>query len=372
MANDTNLNETVVILMDDAGYIASALALLIIGVLGFFLNLFVIILMLRDKQLWTPLNIILFNLVCSDFSVSIFGNPFALLSALAHGWIFGTMMCQIYGFFMSLLGITSITTLTVLAFERYMMVSRPFQNYIISRRSATILVLGIWTYSLALTVPPLVGWGKYVNEAANISCSINWETQTLNAMSYICYLFIFGLFIPVTIIVFSYINIVVQMKQNSIKMGQVRKAEKRIAYMVLLMIILFMVAWTPYAVLALLIQFGDASSLSPGIRVIPSLLAKSSICYNPIVYVGLNAQFQQSWKRRKQNSSNMSESYNICVTKYIPQNTDSPLKIQRKLDSSVIESRGDSKRRVAHLTLPVHRDVDANKNDGEKCEVTQV
>lgn len=55
-------------------------------------------------QLWTPLNIILFNLVCSDFSVSVFGNPFALLSALSHGWMFGSVMCQIYGFFMSLLG----------------------------------------------------------------------------------------------------------------------------------------------------------------------------------------------------------------------------------------------------------------------------
>ncbi|GBP65276.1 Melanopsin-B [Eumeta japonica] len=53
--------------------------------------------------LWTPLNIILFNLVCSDFSVALLGNPFTLISALFHRWIFGHNMCVLYGFFMALL-----------------------------------------------------------------------------------------------------------------------------------------------------------------------------------------------------------------------------------------------------------------------------
>ena len=50
------------------------------------------------------MNIILSNLVCSDFSVSILGNPFTLISAVAHGWWFGDTVCVAYGFFMSLLG----------------------------------------------------------------------------------------------------------------------------------------------------------------------------------------------------------------------------------------------------------------------------
>jgi len=50
------------------------------------------------------MNVILLNLICSDFSVSILGNPFTLASAINHGWIFGEKMCVIYGYFMSLLG----------------------------------------------------------------------------------------------------------------------------------------------------------------------------------------------------------------------------------------------------------------------------
>lgn len=91
-------------LMDEWAYTASATVLFLIGFFGFFLNLFVIILMCKDMQLWTPMNIILFNLVCADFSVSILGNPFTLASAIAHEWIFGKTFCVFYGFFMSLLG----------------------------------------------------------------------------------------------------------------------------------------------------------------------------------------------------------------------------------------------------------------------------
>lgn len=66
------------------------------------------------------------------------------------------------------LGITSITTLTVISFERYMMVTKPLKSRHLSSKGAVGLIAFIWGYSLALTTPPLIGWGNYVNEAANI------------------------------------------------------------------------------------------------------------------------------------------------------------------------------------------------------------
>ncbi|XP_049943409.1 pinopsin-like [Schistocerca serialis cubense] len=240
--------------------------------------------------LWTPLNVILFNLVCSDFSVALLGNPLTLAAAVAHRWIFGRTMCVIYGFFMSLLGISSIATLTVLAFERYVMISRPFQARRLSRRGAALLVAAIWLYSLLLTAPPLLGWGDYVHEAANISCSVNWESRTLGATSYIVFLFAMGLVVPVAVISFSYLNIVRTLKKNTLRSGRATRAESRVALMVAVMIAAFLLAWTPYSALALLIAFGDHRLVSPGLAVVPALVAKSSICYNPLIYVGLNTQ----------------------------------------------------------------------------------
>ncbi|XP_019881016.1 parapinopsin [Aethina tumida] len=295
ITNITNFDEDDELLMPKYGYILAAIALTFIGVFGFVLNLIVIILMVKNKLVNTPLNIILFNLVCSDFSVSVFGNPFTFLSAVHHRWLWGETMCQAYGFFMSLLGISSITTLTVLAFERYMIVCHSFSKYSLSNRGSIYVLVCIWIYSCFLTVPPLVGWGKYVAESANISCSVNWHEKSMNAKTYIIYLFVFGLKIPLILIIFSYANIIRTIKKNTLTKGHVTKAENRVAYMVLIMVLAFLFAWTPYAIISLIAQFSDVSLISPGMSVIPALIAKSSICYNPIIYVGMNTQLKKTF-----------------------------------------------------------------------------
>lgn len=57
-----------------------------------------------SSQLWTPQNVIIFNLASSDFAVSVLGNPVTLAAAITKGWIFGHTICVIYGFFMALFG----------------------------------------------------------------------------------------------------------------------------------------------------------------------------------------------------------------------------------------------------------------------------
>ncbi|CAH1637016.1 unnamed protein product [Spodoptera littoralis] len=307
------------LLMPRWGYVVSAFVLFLIGFFGFFLNLMVILLMFKDRQLWTPLNIILFNLVFSDFSVSVLGNPFTLISALFHRWIFGKTMCVLYGFFMALLGITSITTLTVISFERYMMVTRPLNANHLSSKGAILSIVFIWTYSLALTTPPLMGWGHYVNEAANISCSVNWHEQSMNTLTYIMFLFAMGEIVPLAVITFSYVNIIRTLKRNSQRLGRVSRAETKATAMVFIMIVSFTVAWTPYSVFALLEQFATEGIVSPGAGVIPALVAKSSICYDPLIYVGMNTQFRNSIKRvfgvhSKGKNSHAEKAYNNTLT----------------------------------------------------------
>lgn len=72
-------------------------------------------------------------------------------------------------------------------------------------------------------------------------------------------------------------------------MGRVSKAETRVAWMIAVMIAAFFFAWTPYALLSLLIAF-IGFKVTPAMALIPSLVAKTSICYNPVIYVGLNTQ----------------------------------------------------------------------------------
>lgn len=58
-----------------------------------------------------------------------------------------------------------------------------------------------------------------------------------------------------------------------------------------------MFGWSPYAGFALIKQYGNKDLISPAMGVMPSIFAKTSICYNPIIYVGLNTQFRQAFDR---------------------------------------------------------------------------
>ena len=80
------------------------------------------------------------------------------------------------------------------------------------------------------------------------------------------------------------------MKNSTLRMGRVNQAEKKVTMMVGLMIFAFLLAWTPYSVFALVEQFGDPDIISPALAILPALIAKTSICYNPVIYVGMNSQ----------------------------------------------------------------------------------
>lgn len=68
---------------------------------------------------------------------------------------------------------------------------------------------------------------------------MNWETQTPNATSYIIFLFIFGLVVPMIVIIYCYTQISITMrktKRNTKLCGQVERAERRVNFMIILMV----------------------------------------------------------------------------------------------------------------------------------------
>lgn len=300
MSLSNNTNPKVLLPTDEQSikteYIVAGVLLAIIGFFGFFLNLLVIVVIIKDaRNLWTPVNVVLLNMVIGDFLVSILGNPLALTSALNGGWYWNHHVCIWYAWLMSTLGLASIGNLTVMAIERWMLITRPMKAF--SIRQALLWSLFVWIYALSLSLPPLFGWGSYGPEAENISCSVSWEIHDpeTHIRSYISYLFLFGLIIPVVIIGSSYGSIIVTLRNVKRRIGSRRRQENKVTKMVALMIFAFMIAWTPYSIAALGAQYFHMK-LSAEVAMVPAILAKSSICYNPIIYAGLNKQFLLSLK----------------------------------------------------------------------------
>ncbi|NWX21515.1 OPSP protein, partial [Aegotheles bennettii] len=188
-------------------------------------------------------------------------------------------------------GIVSLISLAVLSYERYCTMTGTTEadttNY---RKTWTGIALS-WMYSLLWTAPPLFGWSSYGPEGPGAMCSVNWHSKDTNSMSYIICLFIFCLVIPFVIIVYSYGKLLCAIRQvSSINKGMGRTREQRVLVMVVVMVICFLLCWLPYATVALIATFGKPGLITPAASIIPSLLAKSSTVYNPIIYVFLNKQ----------------------------------------------------------------------------------
>ena len=130
-------------------------------------------------------------------------------------------------------------TLSVLAFQRYMMVTRDRQ-FPLSTPLSTILTLSfIWTYTLLVSIPPVLGWGEFNKNSLHVrnvkilkccffmtvmnsfnpfsSCGVKWvgsEDDRLHHMAYMFYIYMFGFIIPVSIVFSSYLKIVKTLKQK--------------------------------------------------------------------------------------------------------------------------------------------------------------
>lgn len=79
-------------------------------------------------------------------------------------------------------------------------------------------------------------------------------------------------------------------KMACVEGGAVAKSEIKVAYMVILMVVTFLLSWLPYAGLSMLVVFKPDVEINPLVGTVPVYLAKSSTVYNPIIYIYLNKQ----------------------------------------------------------------------------------
>ncbi|NXS60464.1 OPN4A protein, partial [Brachypteracias leptosomus] len=139
----------------------------------------------------------------------------------------------------------------------------------------------------------------YVPEGLLTSCSWDYMTFTPSVRAYTMLLFCFVFFIPLIAIIYSYIFIFEAIKKanRSVqtfgckhgnkefqKQYQRMKNEWKMAKTALIVILLYVIAWSPYSVVALVAFAGYSHVLTPFMNSIPAVTAKASVIHNPIIY----------------------------------------------------------------------------------------
>ncbi|XP_027213275.2 compound eye opsin BCRH1-like [Penaeus vannamei] len=289
---------------------------IILGCLSFFGNGLVILLYLKNKFLRTPSNQLVLNLAISDFLMLMTQFPFFTYNCFSGGvWMFSETFCELYAFFGAITGIASIWTLSFISYDRYNVIVKGVSGTPLTSGRATLFVLFAWIYAIAWSLPPFFGWGKYIPEGILDSCSFDYLTRDDNLRSYGISIFVFDFCVPLFTIVFSYISIVkaifaheAAMREQAKKMNvsnlrsnqeaQAQSAEVRIAKVACTNVALWVVCWTPYAAIVVQGLFFNQGPITPLVTMLPALLAKSSACYNPMVYAINHPKFRLALQKQ--------------------------------------------------------------------------
>ncbi|XP_074092269.1 melanopsin [Macrotis lagotis] len=283
----------------DHAHYAIGATILVVGFTGVLGNLLVIYTFCRSRSLRTPANMFIINLAISDFFMSFTQAPVFFANSLYKRWIFGEKGCEFYAFCGALFGITSMITLMVIALDRYFVITRPLASIgMISKKKTALILLGVWLYSLTWSLPPFFGWSAYVPEGLLTSCSWDYTTFTPSVRAYTMLLFCFVFFIPLIIIIYCYIfifraiqdtNKAVQNIGDSESTASPRHCQKlknewKMAKIALVVILLYVLSWAPYSIVALVAFAGYSHILTPYMNSVPAIIAKASAIHNPIIY----------------------------------------------------------------------------------------
>ena len=205
-------------------------------------------------------------------------------------------VCQLYGFSGGFFGLLSINALAAIALDRCVAITS-LEHWATppSRRHHCLKLLIPWLHSFFWAVPPLFGWNRYVPEGFQTTCSFDYLTRTPAYTSFVMAMFFGGFVVPMAVIVGSYIRIYAAVRRQkndfdrtSRRLGSLA-LKKRVfllqtARTCLWCVLLYCLAWTPYAAISILGEYGDQRQVTPLLSVLCGLFAKASTVYNPIVY----------------------------------------------------------------------------------------
>uniref|UniRef100_A0A8C5KM99 Retinal pigment epithelium derived rhodopsin homolog n=1 Tax=Jaculus jaculus TaxID=51337 RepID=A0A8C5KM99_JACJA len=221
--------------------------LIVAGGISILSNLIVLGIFIKYKELRTPTNAIIINLAFTDIGVSSIGYPMSAASDLHGSWKFGYAGCQIYAGLNIFFGMASIGLLTVVAMDRYLTVCRPDISFV----SFTMMVIVI-NFIVPLTVMFYCYYHvtRSINSHATGDCTAHLSRDWVHQVD--------------------------------------------VTKMSVIMILMFLLAWSPYSIVCLWACFGDPKKIPPSMAIIAPLFAKSSTFYNPCIYVVANRKFRRA------------------------------------------------------------------------------
>ncbi|KAJ3649592.1 hypothetical protein Zmor_021326 [Zophobas morio] len=270
----------------------------------------------------TVTNYFLVNLSAADLLVTLVCMPNAAYRAYTSIYSLGEYTCKISAYFQGVSVASSIFTITAMALDRYLAITRPF-GFIyrcFNRRTTIMVILVLWLLSFLLFLPILmvvVTWKvpdiPFQNRTLYVDlyfCGENWNIyfgDVANEMrlAFGITWFIFMFVVPGLIMLFAY-----SMMSRTLCSGvppfdsndglasvqqrnRLIRSRRRVACILLLLAFVFAGCWLPYHIISLVDDINGAST-DESLKTKLLLLGHANSALNPIIYCALSRRFRNS------------------------------------------------------------------------------
>ncbi|XP_056151373.1 B2 bradykinin receptor-like [Lampris incognitus] len=276
----------------------------LLGVIG---NAFVLLVLCLKRRHSTIADIYLSNLAAADLlMVSCLPFWVATVNHKFH-WTFGEPMCQLVSTVIGMNYYCSMLFLMLVSVDRYLALTRPL-SHSRGRRAAWArgICLGIWVIGVLLSLPGLLFRSvHFLSHLGVDACYIVYPHDGWR-LRYNLTVNVIGFLIPVPITSFcSYHIIKVLQDSQAVRRsrggGTAARRERKAAYLVLVVLAVFVLSWLPYQILIFLdtLDYYQVISGCTWVYVLDignqlaTYLGYSNSSLNPFLYVIVGKHFKQ-------------------------------------------------------------------------------
>ena len=202
---------------------ARGVCLVIFVAIGTVLNSFMIISIAPNRRLRSVRNILLVHLGCTGMLLSALMNFITAIVSFTGHWFGGIILCQIYGFIMSVLTLVTVWTIAALSWDKYQTIASPLHHSLTATAVKMVTCFSIfWTVACVFSIPPLLGGSTYVFHPEKGICFVC--TTTLNGKIYIVAYILGAFYIPLGLMIYCYTHIfrIAQIQSSRIAATMVR------------------------------------------------------------------------------------------------------------------------------------------------------
>ncbi|EDO41843.1 predicted protein, partial [Nematostella vectensis] len=259
-------------------------------------NLLTLLILYRNKNLWTPTNLLIASLAASDFTFSI-SNVFPLgTGALSsREWPFSFTTCQYQGFISIMMATQSTQTLGCMALNRFYRVVKPrMYPQVFSLRNTICVISLTWILAMFAPVLYLASGHKFVFIPAKAFCYMSLASGSITAFIVATYIGI-----PALLIGYCYLRVYLAVRKHKANLFQanttISPAEIKVTKTLVVTVLVFMCCWGPILIIDVIDVISGRWVMPRWVYILYVFFSVISSSANPVIYVFMNPTFKREF-----------------------------------------------------------------------------